>query len=153
MAAIDPGSTNVRGKTLRIAISCFGAGVAVWLLPATVEIVAWPSSGPGRMALVPALSRLWLLLAAAMAAAAVLVFAGPSARAQRATRARVAAPLSILWLWAVPFLPWLSDRAPLLMILAGPLRWLVAVAAVGGMVARLAAVRGWRLHIVTHRKV
>jgi hypothetical protein len=134
-----------RGSALLITISCLGAGVAVWLLPASVEITTWTEAGPGRLALLPSVPRLWLLMAAATAAAGVLIAAGPDAAAQRARRAQVIAPLSILWLWAVPFVPSLPDRAPLLMVLAGPLRWIVGVAAVIGVVSAWASIRTWRV--------
>ncbi len=42
----------------------------------------------------------------------------------------------LLWLWAIPFLPWIPDRVPLSLVLAGLVRWLVAAAAVGGWVVR-----------------
>ncbi len=135
----------VRGSTLLITISCLGAAVAVWLLPATVEITTWTEAGPERLALLPSVSRLWFSLAAAVAGAVVLIAAGPNAAAQRASRARIVAPLSILWLWAVPFLPWLPDRAPILLVLAGPLRWLVGLAAVIGAVSAWASIRTWRV--------
>jgi hypothetical protein len=45
------------------------------------------------------------------------------------------APLALLWLWSAPFLPWLADRAPMLLLFAGPLRWAVAAAAVVGILA------------------
>jgi hypothetical protein len=134
-----------RGNTLLITISCLGAGVAVWLLPATVEIATWTATGPERLALLASPSRLWISLAAALAGAFVLIAAGPNAAAQRSSRARIVAPLSILWLWAVPFLPWLPDRAPILLVLAGPLRWLVGLAAVIGAVSAWASIRTWRV--------
>jgi hypothetical protein len=132
-------------SALLITISCLGAAVAVWLLPATVEITTWTEAGPERLALLPSVSRLWFSLAAAVAGAAVLIAAGPNAAAQRAGRARIVAPLSILWLWAVPFLPWLPDRAPILLVLGGPLRWLVGLAAVIGAVSQWASIRTWRV--------
>jgi hypothetical protein len=134
---------TARRSTLLITISCLGAGVAVWLLPATVEIATWTEAGPERLALLASPSRLWFSLAAALAIAAVLIAAGPNAAAQRSSRARIVAPLSILWLWAVPFLPWLPDRAPILMVLAGPLRWLAGLAAVIGVVSACASIRAW----------
>jgi hypothetical protein len=38
----------------------------------------------------------------------------------------------LLGLWAVPFLPWLPDRVPLVLVLAGPIRWIVAATAMLG---------------------
>jgi hypothetical protein len=134
-----------RGSALLITMSCLGAAVAAWLLPATVEITTWTKTSAERFALLPPVSRLWLLLVAAITAATVLIVAGPNAAAQRARRAQIVAPLSILWLWAVPFLPWLPDRTPILMVLAGPLRWLAGLAALIGVVSAWASVRTWRV--------
>src|SRR5262245_40151776 len=133
-----------RGSTLLITISCLGAGVAFWLLPATVEIATWTSTGPERLALLASPSRLWFSLSAALAGAVALIATGPNAAAQRSSRARIVAPLSIFWLWAVPFLPWLPDWLPILMVLAGPLRWLVGLAAVIGVFSVWASTRTWR---------
>jgi len=58
--------------------------------------------------------------------------------------------LSLLWLWIVPYLPWLPDRIPLLLVLAGPIRWAIAVsaaAAATGIAPRL----GRLAHDVTPR--
>ena len=98
--------------------------VAIWLMPASVHIVDWPDSGPHRLALLASRTRLAVLLAFSLAGGAALVFRGalPGALAW----------LCLLWLWALPFLPWLADRFPLLLIFAGPLRWLVAAIAVAG---------------------
>ena len=53
------------------------------------------------------------------------------------------APGALLWIWAIPFLPWVGDRFPLLLILAGPLRWLIALAAVASLLYRWCRLRGW----------
>jgi hypothetical protein len=115
-----------------IAAACGGLAVAFWLLPATVRIVDWPASGPVRVALFAPRQRLIWFLAAAAAAA----FAGILWHRHRASSAlaRVAAPLCLFWLWAVPYLPWLPDRIPLLLMLTGPSKWLIAALAVAGAV-------------------
>ena len=84
-----------------------------------------------RRALAP-LSRLYPALVAAVALLGLL--AGLWRRTGRplADLARALAPLLLLWLWVVPFLPWLADRAPLLILLAGPVRWAIAAVAVAG---------------------
>src|SRR5262249_30345951 len=72
---------------------------------------------------------------AALCLAALFAWIGrdPVRTARTASRLR---PVSLLWLWLVPFLPWLADRVPLLLVLGGPIRWALAVvamvAAVGG---------------------
>ena len=51
----------------------------------------------------------------------------PGAGLRRLARvASSAAPLWLFWLWTVPYLPWLPDRLPLLLVLAGPVRWVIA---------------------------
>ncbi len=129
---------------LLLAIACLGAAVAFWLLPASIDIVAWPSAGPARTALFAPLSRLWLALAVAVVAAVILA-ASAKDTAARAARVKVVAPLALLWLWTLPYWPWLPDRAPLLLILAGPVRGLVAVAAFGGVLTAGIGSRATRL--------
>ncbi len=43
--------------------------------------------------------------------------------------------LCLFWLWALPFLPWIPDRFPLVLVFAGPLRWVVAAVALAGALA------------------
>ena len=41
-----------------------------------------------------------------------------------------------MWLWVIPYVPWLPDRAPALLVLAGPLRWgVLALALIGSAAA------------------
>ena len=69
----------------------------------------------------------------------------------------VMAPLTLLYLWALPYLPWLPDQVPLILVLAGPARWIVLGLAVLGSV--LAVVTGHRaealsgLQLPGHRTV
>ena len=115
-----------------IVMACEAIACAIWLLPASVRIVAWPASGPVRVALFGSGRSLMALGAGGLIAGALTAIA-----AQRiGTLSRLATfvrPLLLLWLWAVPYAPWLPDRMPALLVLAGPLRWLVVVAA--GIVA------------------
>ena len=84
----------------------------------------WPASGPVRLAL---LAPAWQLLARAAAALCrgacrqrSCGIGGPGAAGHaRSSCASLAAPFSMLWLWVVPYLPWLPDRLPLLLVLAG----------------------------------
>ena len=48
----------------------------------------------------------------------------------------------LLWLWTLPYWPWLPDRAPALLILAGPLRWVIAAAALLGVAMAWTRERG-----------
>ena len=110
--------------------SCEAVAVAIWLLPASVHIVQWGPGGPERLALLGSRAALvWLTGSAFAAAAALIALAGK----RRPPASRIA-PLMLLWLWAIPYLPWLPDRAPLLLVFAGPVRWVVvAVAAAGAL--------------------
>jgi hypothetical protein len=126
-----------------IFVSCLGATVAYWLAPASIQFVSWTPAGPSRIALFAPLSRLWLALAVAMVMAVILVVAGREARIRRTARAQIVAPLSLLWLWTMPYWPWLPDRAPALLVLAGPVRWLIAAAAIGGVVLAWRGTPSW----------
>jgi hypothetical protein len=105
--------------------------IAAWLIPASVHIVSWSESGPERVALFAPLTRLrWFVaigLMVALALAALSRKAGLPAKL-----AAMAAPICLLWLWVVPYLPWLPDRVPLLLVLAGPIRWVIAGVALAG---------------------
>jgi len=105
--------------------------VAAWLVPASVHIVSWPESGPERVALFAAPSR--LIGAAATGLVLALALAAWSRKAGLTVRlAVIFAPMCLLWLWVVPYLPWLPDRVPLLLVLAGPIRWAIVAVAVAG---------------------
>ena len=117
-----------------LALAGPAVGVATWLIPASHHIVSWRDGVPGRLALV---ASPWLL---ALAVVLGIGLAGGFAwwwwsggRSLR-TAAYLLAPLLLLWLWAVPYLPWLPAQLPLLLVLAGPIRWLVLALALGGCV-------------------
>ena len=107
-------------------------GVVAWLIPASQHIVSWRDGAAGRVALIAPLPRLvW----ATLAGVCVTVGAGWSCR--RSGRpmgplVRLLSPLLLLWLWVVPYLPWLASEVPLLLLLAGPMRWVVAGIALVG---------------------
>src|SRR5262245_42275100 len=103
----------------RASLAAQAVAVAVWLIPASVQIVQWPAEGPVRLALLP---PLWQLAAVSGIALVVSLFF---------LRNTIGvAPFLLLWLWVVPYLPWLPDQFPLLLVLAGPLRWVVAAVSV-----------------------
>ncbi|HEY7289016.1 MAG TPA: hypothetical protein VH583_04195 [Vicinamibacterales bacterium] len=116
-----------------LAAAAVAVALAVWLEPASVQIVAWNASGPVRLAyLAPWRGLIAPLLVVGAIAIAVIVIT----RMKGQVVARVwptAAPLILLLLWLVPYLPWLPDKAPLLLILSGPIRWVVAAMAVLGV--------------------
>src|SRR5262249_47258557 len=120
-------------STARLAVTILAVAIAIWLLPASVHIVDWSASAPLRIALVPPLSRLWLALAATTAVTVGLSYLWHRSGRSLDSLARAVAPLALLLTWAVPLLPWLPDRAPLVLLLAGPLRWTVAAAAVAAV--------------------
>ncbi len=117
--------------SIAIVAGVGAAAIAAWLLPASVYIVRWPASGPTRVGLFAPQSRLvWIAVIAAVCLAGVFAWT----RRDAARLARAAAwlgPLSLLWSWTVPFLPWLPDRVPLLLLLAGPIKWAIAAIALG----------------------
>ncbi len=118
-------------RLARLLIVFSGVAMAIWLLPASIHIVDWPSSGPARVALFAPLRTLWVALAIAAVAAAVAF--GVRHRGKSATVSdTLLSPFALLWLWTIPYLPWLPDRAPVLLALAGPLRWGVAALALCG---------------------
>jgi hypothetical protein len=119
----------------KIIVASFGLFLFLWLIPGSIEIASWSRSGVDRIALLAPLYTLWIALAAAVAFAAVIWWGGSSSA--RGTRAHIVAPFGALWLVVMPFAPWISDRFPLLMLLAGPLRWVIAAAAVLTVVIRL----------------
>jgi hypothetical protein len=127
MATADRTPIAWRDATV-ILLGAEALAVAVWLAPASIHIVKWPASGPIRLAL---LSPAWQLLAWSVGAMALALAAIVGARAsRRAAPTLVFAPLVGLWLWLIPYLPWIPDRWPLFLVLAGPLRWVIACAAV-----------------------
>ena len=93
-----------------------------------MHVVQWGAQGPSRVALFA--SRAWLLglvLSALAASALVVVWARRGERGPLA--AAIASDICLLWLWALPYFPWLPDRLPVLLVLAGPARWVVAFVA------------------------
>lgn len=131
--------SGARWRRAAVAVLALEAtAVAIWLEPASVQIVRWPATGPVRAALFgPQYQLFWLAGIAAVAAAGVLAWARPASRADRVARAL--GPLCLLWTWTLPFLPWIPDRVPLVLALAGPIRWLIVFVALG--LAALAAFR------------
>jgi hypothetical protein len=118
--------------------SSLAVATAAWLIPASIHIVSFGNGGEvGRIALFgPAYYLRWAL-GGGVAVAAGLWFVGVRDPDTRVRRATALAPLSALWLWTVPFLPLVPDHLPLLLVLAGPLRWLLAAAAAATTIVRL----------------
>jgi len=115
-------------QAVAVAAGCLALAVAVWLIPASVHVVQWGPQGPARVALFA--PRAWLLvlvLSSLGASALVLVWARRGERGRLA--AAIASDVCLLWFWTLPYLPWLPDRLPVLLVLAGPARWIVAAVA------------------------
>jgi hypothetical protein len=110
---------------------------AIWLIPASVHIAGWSASGPVRIAFLAPISRLWLAFVIAALAVAGLAALGWRREGYLEgyldDLSRRLLPLAWLFLWLVPYVPWLPDRAPLLLLFAGPLRWVIAAVALVGV--------------------
>ena len=133
---------------VRLAVVAGAVASAIWLLPATVAIASWRASGPLRVAFLLPLADLWAALASVLALLAVAAYLWRRRGHPVEQFADLLTPLTLLWLWSAPFVPWLADRAPMLLLFAGPLRWVVAAAAVAGVftAARHAPVAASRLN-------
>ncbi len=110
-----------RRDQARLFAAIEGIAVSLWLAPASVHIVRWESAGPLRLALLQPTWQLLVLLALGIVAFGALYVTGRAGRASR-----VLAPALVLWTFTLPYLPWLADRLPLLLMLAGPIRWVLA---------------------------
>lgn len=121
-------------RLARLILVSLGVAFAVWLTPASIHIVDWTADGPVRVALFAPLWQLWVAMAiGALLAGIVLGLLGVGHGGQAATLSdTMVAPLGLMWLWVIPYLPWIPDRAPSLLVLAGPLRWGIAALAVAG---------------------
>ena len=118
-----------------LVLAGLAVGTAVWLLPASHHIVSWRDGAAGRVALLAPLSRLvWAALVGVCLAGAAGWWWRRSGRPVWSL-ARLLAPVLLLWLWVVPYLPGLGTEVPLLLMLAGPMRWMVAGFALVGCVA------------------
>ena len=142
-----PGGARPR---ITIAMASGAVAAAAWLWPATVEIAAWPASGPHRIAVFAPLYRLWFIAAAVVVLAGLGVIAASRANVSRRL-ASIVAPLNLLWVWTVPYWPWLPDRLPLLVALAGPLRLGFAALAIAGVAARALSLSAPRLPLPGRR--
>ena len=127
-----------------VASAAVAVAVALWLMPASVHIVGWRRAVATPVAFLAPLANLaWLLgLTLAVGTALVALWIRTNRRLEELSSAL--APLVLLLLWAVPYLPWVSGRFPMLLALSGPLRWLVAGLAVGGCAWRALLLAGLR---------
>ena len=118
---------------LVLALACAATALAIWLVPASVHVVGWDGDQVSRVSLLPPASRLGLILGVTVTVA--LVLGVVARRRQRLLQlARVVAPLTLLFFWVLPFLPALPEHFPLLLMLDGPVRWVMAALACLGCV-------------------
>lgn len=127
----------------RLAFVLVGFAIAAWLVPASVHIVSWPRSGPQRVALLPSGQRLGIVLALAGVCLASVAWSRVFRREDVRRLMATLSPFALLWLWVIPYLPMVPDRAPVLLALAGPLRWGIAALSLFGAAWALIASRGW----------
>jgi hypothetical protein len=126
----------------RLLAAAIAVAFAIYLVPASVHIVAWNEQGVTRLAILSPASRLiWSSAMTLASFAALAAWAHATGTLERLPY--VTAPLTLLALWIVPFVPWAATRAPLLLVLAGPARWAIAAFAAAWCVAR--ALGGRRL--------
>ena len=85
------------------------------------------------VSLLPPVSRLGLILGVTVAVAVVLGIV-VHRRERLPQLARIVAPLTLLFFWALPFLPVIPEHLPLLLVLGGPVRWVMAALACLGCV-------------------
>ncbi len=98
--------------TLTLAAAFTASALAVWLLPASLHIADWPRSGPHRIAVFAPLYRLWMIGAVTVLTAVVLFAARRRVPGGIGRVAHVLAPLNLLWLWTLPYWPWLAEQTP-----------------------------------------
>jgi len=93
------------------------AAVALWCTRGLLDIVTGPAGAVTRVAMLP---PLWLLgiLVVVLGAAGVVAF-------RSGADPDIALPLCALGVLILPYLPWLPDRLPVLRAAAGPGRYLV----------------------------
>ena len=126
---------------VRVLPAIFATGFAIWLTPATVHLVNFGTSGGRRVIFVPSIVALVLALLVAAGLVGLLTIIARRASGSSADATRVSAPLNLFWLCVIPFLPGLPDQVPLVLLLAGPVRWAIGITAVGAVLFQFVPVR------------
>jgi hypothetical protein len=135
-----------------IAAAAEAVVIALWLIPSSVHIVSWPADGPVRVGLLGSARVLLGAAAATLAISAILVTWLRSTVWPRRLSSALA-PLLLFWTWAVPYLPVLPDRMPLLLVLSGPVRWGIAGAVFLAVLSQATGVRTQQSALVTDEPV
>ena len=135
------------------AVTVIGAGVALalaaWLAPASMHIVAWAADGPSLVALLPAPAWLGLAIAIGLTSSIGLISVWRWAlRQPLPPLAWRVAPVLLLVLWVVPYVPGVGREWPLLLVLAGPTKWVIAALAMLGLLWAWVAAAARRLSTV-----
>ena len=116
-----------------LALACAATALAIWLVPASVHVVGWDGDQVSMLSLLPPVSRLGLILGVTVAVGVVLGVV-VHRRERLPQLARIVAPLTLLFFWVLPFLPVIPEHLPLLLVLGGPVRWVMAALACLGCV-------------------
>ena len=148
---VSPRSPSTRPAAVTVAAT-IGTGLALWFSRGTLD-VAGSATATLRVAALPSWPELaGLVVLMLLLVGAVALSLRPASGS--ATGARVLGwdpgltdafrPLFALPILALPYLPWLPDRLPVLRVLAGPAKWMVWAVVLGQVawvVASLVAAR------------
>ena len=104
-------------------------------------LVNFGTSGGRRVIFVPSIVALVLALLVAVGVVGLLTIIARRASGSSADATRASAPLNLFWLCVIPFLPGLADQVPLVLLLAGPVRWVIGITAVGAVLFPFVPVR------------
>lgn len=142
MAKMAEVSSPSRGAVWRATGLVAAMAAAAIAAHARVVIVDWDTGGARRLAVFTAGAAPWAWAVGLAGVAAGVTWAARTwAGLTRAEILRAGTPLGLLALWLVPALPALPERWPMLLLLGGPLRWVVALVAVGLVCWRVGAFR------------
>ena len=99
-----------------------------------MHIVAWAADGPTLVTLLPAPAWLGLAIAIGLTSSIGLISVWRWAlRQPLLLLAWRVAPVLLLVLWVVPYVPGVGREWPLLLVLAGPTKWAIAALAMLGL--------------------
>ncbi|MBI4475782.1 MAG: hypothetical protein HY654_01335 [Acidobacteria bacterium] len=109
---------------VRLAAAVFVLALVGYLGEAWVTITRWSSGTPELVARFPTASHFWTQLAAAAGLVAVSLAVWRQ-RYRRTAQdfARRLTPIFWLTVLILPYVPWVNERLPLVLLLSGPARW------------------------------
>ncbi len=135
-------SSGPSGRLRAVAVlllTGLGVAVSLWLQPSSVHLVEWGAERPQVVLLLPALWKLIGACALVVIIGTVLYLRADCSRVRRL--AYLFAPCLLLWLLVLPYVPGVLSVCPLLIVLAGPLKYVVFVVACAGVAGNAT---GWR---------